>query len=159
MLTTLDRQLSSINGVVDEITDRVTSAEEELVRRRATLQRRLVDIYKRGPLYPAEAMLTAHSFGELVARYKYLHEIAVHDRALVRRMETLRDDIVRQRTELREAARRGGGEPRRQGAGGGAPREPQAARGRRACGRRSAPRSRSRTGSRRSGSRRRGWAA
>jgi septal ring factor EnvC (AmiA/AmiB activator) len=45
-------------------------------------------------------MLTARSFGELVARYKYLHEIAVHDRSLVRRMETLRDDIARQRTEL-----------------------------------------------------------
>jgi septal ring factor EnvC (AmiA/AmiB activator) len=59
-----------------------------------------VDIYKRGPLYPAEAMLTARSFGELVARYKYLHEIAAHDRALVRRVETLRDDIGRQRGEL-----------------------------------------------------------
>ena len=49
-------------------------------------QRRLVDIYKRGPLYSAEALLTARSFGELVARYKYLHEIAVHDRALVTRV-------------------------------------------------------------------------
>jgi septal ring factor EnvC (AmiA/AmiB activator) len=36
----------------------------------------------------------------LIARYKYLHQIAVHDRALVRRVETLRDDISRQRGEL-----------------------------------------------------------
>lgn len=100
MLATLDRQMLSINGVVQETTDRMTTAEAELARRRATLQRRLVEIYKRGPLYSAEAMLTARSFGELVARYKYLHEIAVHDRSLVKRLETLRDEIARQRTEL-----------------------------------------------------------
>jgi len=100
MLATLDRQMASINGVVQETTDRMTTAEGELAQRRATLQRRLVEIYKRGPLYSAEAMLTARSFGELVARYKYLHEIAVHDRSLVKRLETMRDDISRQRTEL-----------------------------------------------------------
>ncbi len=100
MLAALDRQMSSINSVVQETSDRMTTAEAELSQRRATLQRRLVEIYKRGPLYSAEAMLTARSFGELVARYKYLHEIAVHDRSLVKRLETLRDDIGRQRTEL-----------------------------------------------------------
>jgi septal ring factor EnvC (AmiA/AmiB activator) len=100
MLATLDRQMASINGVVQETTDRMTKAEDELSQRRATLQRRLIEIYKRGPLYSAEAMLTARSFGELVARYKYLHEVAVHDRSLVKRLERLRDDISRQRTEL-----------------------------------------------------------
>jgi septal ring factor EnvC (AmiA/AmiB activator) len=100
MLATLDRQMASISGVVDETTTRMARAEDELTQRRATLQRRLVEIYKRGPLYSAEAMLTARSFGELVARYKYLHEIAVHDRSLVKRLETLRDEIGRQRIEL-----------------------------------------------------------
>ena len=100
MLATLDRQMTSIDGVVQETTARMTLAEDELIQRRATLQRRLVEIYKRGPLYSAEAMLTARSFGELVARYKYLHEIALHDRSLVRRLEALRDEIARQRTEL-----------------------------------------------------------
>ena len=100
VLQTLDRQIASIGTVVDETTERLASAESELLVRRATLQRRLVEIYKRGPMYTAEALLTARSFGELIARYKYLHEIAVHDRALVRGVEKLRDDIGRQRTEL-----------------------------------------------------------
>jgi septal ring factor EnvC (AmiA/AmiB activator) len=100
VLQTLDRQIASIGAVVDETTERLASAESELLVRRATLQRRLVEIYKRGPLYTAEALLTARSFGELIARYKYLHEIAVHDRALVRGVEKLRDDIGRQRAEL-----------------------------------------------------------
>jgi septal ring factor EnvC (AmiA/AmiB activator) len=100
VLATLDRQIASINDVVNETNTQMASAETELVQRRATLQRRLVDIYKRGPLYSAEAMLTARSFGELVARYKYLHEIALHDRMLVRRVETLRNEVARQRGEL-----------------------------------------------------------
>jgi septal ring factor EnvC (AmiA/AmiB activator) len=100
VLQTLDRQIASIGTVVDQTSERLASAESELLVRRATLQRRLVEIYKRGPLYATEALLTARSFGELIARYKYLHEIAVHDRALVRGVEKLRDDIGRQRAEL-----------------------------------------------------------
>ena len=100
VLTTLDRQIASIEMVVDQTTERLSSAQSELVVRQATLQRRLVEIYKRGPLYTPEALLTARSFGELIARYKYLHEIALHDRALVRGVEKLRDDIARQRGEL-----------------------------------------------------------
>jgi murein hydrolase activator len=100
VIQTLDRQLAAITTDVDETTRRMTSAERELGTRRATLERRLVDIYKRGPLYSAEALLTARTFGELLARYKYLHELAVHDRALVGRVQTLRDQVVRQRRDL-----------------------------------------------------------
>jgi septal ring factor EnvC (AmiA/AmiB activator) len=100
VLQTLDHQIASISGAVSETSERVASAESELTQRRATLQRRLVEIYKRGPLYSAEVLLTARTFGELVARYKYLHLIAVHDRVLVQRVEALRDDIAHQRSEL-----------------------------------------------------------
>ena len=117
VLSTLDRQLASISGDVVATTGRMSSAESELVRRKATLQRRLVDIYKRGPLSAAEALLTARSFGELIARYKYLHEIAAHDRQLVRRVEALRNDISRQRVELvklREAVEENLGDKQRE---------------------------------------------
>jgi septal ring factor EnvC (AmiA/AmiB activator) len=100
VIQTLDRQLASITKEVDETTARTLTAERELSGRRTTLERRLVEIYKRGPLYSAEALLTARSFGELVARYKYLHELATHDRALVTRVQTLRDQVARQRADL-----------------------------------------------------------
>ncbi len=100
VLHTLDAQLEAISGDVAETTVKMASAESELEHRKTSLQQRLVDIYKRGPLYSAEALLTARSFGELVARYKYLHELALHDRALVRRVESLRNDVARQHTEL-----------------------------------------------------------
>jgi murein hydrolase activator len=100
VIQTLDRQLAAITKEVDETTARTQSAERELNDRRTRLERRLVEIYKRGPLYSAEALLTARSFGELLARYKYLHELATHDRALVTRVQTLRDQVVRQRADL-----------------------------------------------------------
>jgi septal ring factor EnvC (AmiA/AmiB activator) len=100
VIVTLDRQLAAINTDVNETTTRMQRAEGELGVRRATLERRLVDIYKRGPLYSTEALLTARTFGELVARYKYMHELAVHDRALVGRVQLLRDQVARQRRDL-----------------------------------------------------------
>ena len=100
VIETLDRQLAAINTDVNETTTRMQRAEGELGVRRATLERRLVDIYKRGPLYSTEALLTARTFGELVARYKYMHELAVHDRALVGRVQLLRDQVARQRRDL-----------------------------------------------------------
>ena len=45
-------------------------------------------------------MLSAQSFGELVARYKYLHEIAMRDRALLHRVDDLRNTIRTRRSHL-----------------------------------------------------------
>ena len=100
VIQTLDRQLAAITSEVDQTTAQVDKAERELAGRRTSLEKRLVDIYKRGPLYSAEALLTARSFGELVARYKYLHELAIQDRVLVTRVQTLRDQVFRQRADL-----------------------------------------------------------
>lgn len=106
VIQTLDRQLAAITTDVNETTTRMQKAEGELGSRRANLERRLVDIYKRGPLYSTEALLTARTFGELVARYKYLHELAIHDRALVGRVQLLRDQVARQRRDLVTLLRR-----------------------------------------------------
>jgi len=100
LVEALDRQLASINSDVDEASQNMLRTEGELADKRATLKRRLVDIYKRGPLFTAEVLLSAQSFGELVARYKYLHTLAVHDRALVARVEQLRDQVARDRDRL-----------------------------------------------------------
>ncbi|HEX7926337.1 MAG TPA: peptidoglycan DD-metalloendopeptidase family protein [bacterium] len=100
LVKTLDRQLTAIAGEVGEATLNVKRAETELAAKRAVLRRRLVDIYKRGPTFAAQAMLSATSFGELVARYKYLHLLALRDRALVHRVDELRQEIVSERDRL-----------------------------------------------------------
>lgn len=96
----LDRQLKTINTEVIKAGSGLVKAERELVNKRSALQHRMVEIYKRGSLYDVEAMLSAQSFAGLVARYKYLHELALHDRGLVRRVEGLRDQIISQRLLL-----------------------------------------------------------
>ena len=100
IVNTLDEQLETINQEVLVASGNMRGAETEFETRRATLRRRLADIYKRGPLYTTEALLSARSFGELVARYKYLHLLALHDRATVRRVEQLRNQVAVEHTRL-----------------------------------------------------------
>jgi septal ring factor EnvC (AmiA/AmiB activator) len=100
IVATLDAQLASITEEVAVASRKTTATENELNSKKSSLHRRLIDIYKRGPLYTTEAMLSARSFGELVARYKYLHLLALHDRALVGRVEQLRDQIKREHDRL-----------------------------------------------------------
>ena len=100
IVQTLDDQLAIISDEATLASKKVAATENELGAKKGALHRRLVDIYKRGPLYTTEAMLSAHSFGELVSRYKYLHLLALHDRALVGRVEQLRDQIKREHDRL-----------------------------------------------------------
>lgn len=96
----LDLQLSALGEEETEATANLIKAQDELAIKRAVLRNRVREIYKRGPMYSVEAMLSAQSFGELVARYKYLHLIAQRDRALVSRVEALGRQIANQRQTL-----------------------------------------------------------
>lgn len=100
LVSALDTQLATISDEVDAASKKVAATEGELGAKRGALHRRLVEIYKRGPLYTTQAMLSARSFGDLVARYKYLHLLALHDRALVGRVEQLRDQIKLEHNRL-----------------------------------------------------------
>jgi septal ring factor EnvC (AmiA/AmiB activator) len=100
LVRALDDQLATISGEADVATRNVATAEKELDVKRNALHARLVEIYKRGPLFTTQVMLSARSFGELAARYKYLHILALHDRALVTRVEELHDRVAHEQTRL-----------------------------------------------------------
>lgn len=100
LIRSLDQQLANLNAEVDTATRRVAEAQAELDARKLRLRERIRDIYKRGPLFATEAFLSARSFGELVARYKYLHELTLYDRAVVKRVESLYEQIDSQRQLL-----------------------------------------------------------
>ena len=99
-VSALGAQLVEVTEELSTITSQLVTAQDELAVKRATLQRRLADIYRRGPLFSLEVMLSAQSFGELLARYKYLHELARRDHALVQRVRQLADQIGGQRRKL-----------------------------------------------------------
>jgi septal ring factor EnvC (AmiA/AmiB activator) len=96
----IERQIGGLSGQLDRTSAELILAEDNLAERRAVLERRLVDIYKRGTLYTFQALLAAESFGDLLSRYKYLYLTSRQDRALVGDVEKLRNRVVDQRDDL-----------------------------------------------------------
>ncbi len=119
-LANIDKQVSSSNNAIEELNFQATAVEAnvtavsaDLVRSRDLLRERTVlldqrlrSIYERGPLHSVEVLLTAHTFGELLNRYKYLHLVATHDRALVRDIGTIEARLTAQEQELRDQRER-----------------------------------------------------
>jgi septal ring factor EnvC (AmiA/AmiB activator) len=99
----LDRQITGLGGQIDQITVDLLIAQDALLEKRAVLERRLVDIYKRGALYSWQVLLAAESFGDLLSRYKYLYLVSRQDRLLTNDMHKLRDRVARQRQLLVDA--------------------------------------------------------
>jgi murein hydrolase activator len=100
MVKSLDQQLIAINDEVASTTSDLENSEREAASKRTVLQRRLIEIYKRGPLYSAQVLFSAQSFGQLVARYKYLHLLALRDKGLVNRLDDLHARIEEQQGQL-----------------------------------------------------------
>jgi murein hydrolase activator len=96
----IERQIGGLASQLDRSSAEMILAEDNLADRRAVLERRLVDIYKRGPLYTFQALFAAESFGDLLSRYKYLYLTSRQDRALVTDVEKLRNRVVSERNTI-----------------------------------------------------------
>jgi septal ring factor EnvC (AmiA/AmiB activator) len=96
----IERQIGGLASQLDRSSAELILAQDNLAERRAVLQRRLVDIYKRGSLHTFQVMLAAESFGDLLSRYKYLYLTSEQDRALVADVEQLRNRVVQQRNNI-----------------------------------------------------------
>jgi len=93
----LDRQIGVLTVQIEQITVDLVLAQDALAEKRAVLARRLLDIYKRGPLYTTQVLFAAESFGDLLSRYKYLYLVSRQDRALANDMFRLRERIAGER--------------------------------------------------------------
>ncbi len=96
----LDRQIGSLGSELDTVSIDLVLAQDALAEKRAVLETRLVEIYKRGSLWIFEVLLAAESFGDLLSRYKYLYLVSRQDRALTREIEELRGRVAQRRREL-----------------------------------------------------------
>jgi septal ring factor EnvC (AmiA/AmiB activator) len=113
-LANVERRLSASRSVLAEIqfqvdatAEQVEATTRELLRTRekvaeskATLSRRLRDIYKMGPLSTVRVLLGATSFTDLLNRYRYLQRVATFDRSLVDRVQRLESALVEKNSEL-----------------------------------------------------------
>ena len=100
IVSEIERQIGGLSSQLDRSSAELILAEDNLAERRAVLERRLVEIYKRGPLYTFQALLAAESFGDLLSRYKYLYLTSRQDRALVTDVEQLRNRVVAERNKI-----------------------------------------------------------
>src|SRR5215210_1864077 len=96
----IERQIGGLASQLDRSSAELILAQDNLAERRAVLDRRLADIYKRGTLYTFQVLLAAESFGDLLARYKYLYLTSRQDRALVGDVEKLRNRVVAERNRI-----------------------------------------------------------
>jgi len=99
----LDRQINSLSDQLDKTTVDLLLAQNALAEKRAVLERRVVDIYKRGPLYDYQVLLAAETFGDLLSRYKYLFLVSQQDRLLANDMAKLQRRIAKERQTLVDA--------------------------------------------------------
>ena len=100
LVNELERQMRGLGEQVSNSSQELALAQDNLADRRAVLERRLVDIYKRGPLYTFQVLLTAESFADLLSRYKYLYIQNRQDRSLLTDISRLEIRIRQQRGEL-----------------------------------------------------------
>lgn len=100
LVTEIERQIGGLGSQLQRSAAELALAQDNLIERRAVLQRRLVDIYKRGPLHTFQVLLAAESFGDLLTRYKYLYLTSRQDRTLVTEVERLTVRVQSQRGEL-----------------------------------------------------------
>jgi len=103
LLAELNFQVQEKNREAEATTRDLLATQDQLAERRALLQRRLRDIYKRGPLPDVQVLLGARSFADLINRYKYLYIVARRDRSLVHEVDQLRDQLVLRDQELKRA--------------------------------------------------------
>jgi len=100
LVNELERQMRGLGDQLGSSSQQLALAQDNLTDRRAVLERRLVDIYKRGPLHTFQVLLTAESFSDLLSRYKYLYMQNRQDRSLVDDIRRLENRIRHQRGEL-----------------------------------------------------------
>ncbi len=96
----IERQIGGLASQLDRSSAELILAQDNLAERRAVLERRLVDIYKRGVLHTFQVLLAAEGFGDLLSRYKYLYLTSQQDRSLVTDVEKLRNRVVTQRNNI-----------------------------------------------------------
>jgi murein hydrolase activator len=96
----LESQIGTFNGHVDQASADLALAQDNLAEKRAVLERRLSEIYKRGTLYTFEVLVAAQSFGDLLSRYKYLYLQSRQDKSLVGDVERLKEQVERRRGEI-----------------------------------------------------------
>ncbi|HEX5726110.1 MAG TPA: hypothetical protein VFX98_11630, partial [Longimicrobiaceae bacterium] len=103
LLRELELQLEATQLQILDTETELAATQAQLTLKRELLDRRVRDIYKRGPLQAVEVLLSAQSFSDLINRYKYLYLVARRDRRLVREVGELHRQLALREQELKRS--------------------------------------------------------
>ena len=104
-LKALEKRERAVQNNLGDATSELARTAVQLDSERKRLAWRLREIYKRGRSYELEHLLSAKSFGELVARSYYLAQIAKEDRSRMLLTQARRTEVQDTKTRL-EARKR-----------------------------------------------------
>jgi septal ring factor EnvC (AmiA/AmiB activator) len=104
-LDALERRERAVQGDLGDATSELARTAVQLDTERNRLAWRLREIYKRGRSWELEHLLSARSFGEMVARTYYLAQIAKDDRSRMLLTQARRVEVQDTKTRL-EARKR-----------------------------------------------------
>ena len=99
-LQALERRERAVQNDLGDATSELARTAVQLDSERKRLAWRLREIYKRGRSYDLEHLLSARSFGELVARSYYLAQIAKEDRSRMLLTQARRTEVQDTKTRL-----------------------------------------------------------
>ena len=99
-LQALEKRERSVQYDLGDATSELARTAVQLDTERKRLAWRLREIYKRGRSYELEHLLSARSFGELVARSYYLAQIAKEDRSRMLLTQARRTEVQDTKTRL-----------------------------------------------------------
>jgi len=104
-LNALEKRERAVQGDLGDATSELARTAVQLDTERSRLAWRLREIYKRGRSWELEHLLSARSFGEMVARTYYLAQIAKDDRSRMLLTQARRVEVQDTKTRL-EARKR-----------------------------------------------------
>lgn len=113
----IDSDLGMLDERIEELRERLEATQarlglvsrevQRLERQLSLLEKiheaRAVATYKAGPTADLDALLSADTFGDLVARYEYYAEALGQDARLIDEMESVRAETERKRDEIEQA--------------------------------------------------------
>jgi len=101
LLEEMEFQMEQVQGDIESTTRELLDTRDRVLEMRATLNWRLRDIYKRGPLHEVQVLLSAESFSDLINRYKYLFLMAQRDRNIVNQVREMETELASRERLLR----------------------------------------------------------
>lgn len=100
LIKELERRDSLLTYSIGKLEKDIDSLGTELEERKAVLEKRLVDMYKKGKIHTLEVVFNSNSFTDLSNRMKYLSTLARQDKILYEYVRKMQDVLTRRIDEL-----------------------------------------------------------